>query len=179
MGASLIALRVFFYFFLSSSILFLTRESGNPLQFREKNKQTGYPQECECYFGPIRNICVCGLRSQRVVCATLNMGQVPSLFSHIQYILYTHARTHTHIYLYLYSHNSPYSHAYTHSPQWTCHVSWRQGSDTGWCVWGLYRLGKGLKDSHRGRERANNNSLKYNSSERTLALTRGKLGPSE
>lgn len=29
--------------------------SDNALSLREK---TGYPQECECYFGPIKNICV-------------------------------------------------------------------------------------------------------------------------
>lgn len=63
---------------------FSPRESGKAVQFGEKNKQTGYPQECECYFSPIRNICVCGLRSQRVVCATLNIWQVASLLKHIQ-----------------------------------------------------------------------------------------------
>lgn len=38
------------------------------------------------------------------------------------------------------------SHAHTHATQRTCHVSWRQGSDTVWCVRELYRLGKRTKD---------------------------------
>lgn len=67
-------------------------------------------------------------------------------------------RAHTHFLIHLqehaHSHNNPCSHAYMHSPQWTCHVSWRQGSDTVWCVCGggLYRLGKGLKISPRLQE---------------------------
>lgn len=102
---------------------------------------------------------VCGLRSQQVVGATLNMWQV-LLLSHVfsngilnQMQIFcknTHLLTdllksvHTH--KCVHKHNSLGLNVHRPSPQWTCHVSGRQGSDTVCFVRGLYRLGKRTKD---------------------------------
>lgn len=98
-----------------------------------KNKQTGYPQECKCYFGHIRNICVCGFRWLR--------GLSPHdkcplfVFPHDQYLrlhclALTHQHTHTRIYIHVDLKAFPRWSTNRRSARRTCHVSWRQRSDT-------------------------------------------------
>lgn len=76
---------------------------------------------------------------------------IPGQICSVNFHTHTHTKTHMQAYLIPHFHESIHAQkcAHTHdrpcSTQRTCHVSWRQGSDTVWCVWGLYRLGKGLK----------------------------------
>lgn len=97
---------------------------------------------------------VCGLRSQQVVSATLNMWQVLLLFHVFSTGILNQMQINTHlltdllksVHTQINVHNSPGLNVHRPSPQWTCHVSGRQGSDTVCFVWGLYRLGKRTKD---------------------------------